>query len=137
MSTTITTIAADRPTIWRHGVVAATAAAAATTTLAAAAHAAGVSFEDSTGAAIPLLGFTQVTLVLALVGVGLAALSARRARFPRRAFVRTTLVLLALSLLPEAIFGFDAISALTLMGLHVVAAAIVVPILAARLRTRQ
>ncbi len=62
---------------------------------------------------------------------------ARKARRPRPTFVRTAVALIALSFLPDLTFGFDAASAATLITLHAVAAAIVVPTLAGRLsRTR-
>ncbi|QWZ09883.1 cell envelope biogenesis protein OmpA [Nocardioides panacis] len=124
---------AERRPVWKHGVAAAVAAAAATTVLAAIASAAGVSFADSTGASIPIAGFTQLTLLFSLVGVGLAAVLARKARRPRATFVRTAVALTALSFVPDLTFGFDAASAATLIALHTVAAAIVVPTLAGRL----
>jgi hypothetical protein len=133
-SFTSTTPTTDRPTVWRHGVAASVAAAVATSVVAAVASAAGVSFEDPSGNAIPVLGFTQLTLIFSLIGVGLAAVLARKARRPRSTFVRTTVALTALSLVPDATFGFDFASAVTLMGAHVVAAAIVIPVLASRLR---
>jgi amino acid transporter len=122
-----------RQPVWKHGVAAAVVASAATTVLAAVASAAGVSFADSTGASIPLAGFAQLTLVFSLVGVGIAAVMARKARRPRRTFVRTTVVLTVLSFVPDLTFGFDAGSAATLIALHIIAAAIVVPALAGRL----
>jgi amino acid transporter len=133
--TTLDTAAptARRQPVWKHGVAAAVVASAATTVLAAAASAAGVSFADTTGASIPIAGFTQLTLIFSLLGVGIAAVLARRARRPRRTFVATTGVLTALSLVPDLTFGFDAGSAATLIALHLVAAAIVVPTLAGRL----
>jgi hypothetical protein len=94
---------------------------------------AGVSFADSTGASIPIAGFAQLTLVFSLVGVGIAAVMARKARRPRATFVRTAVALTALSFVPDLTFGFDAGSAATLITLHTVAAAIVVPTLARRL----
>jgi hypothetical protein len=116
---------------------AAVVASVATTVLAAVASAAGVSFADGTGASIPLAGFAQLTLVFSLVGVGIAAVLARRARRPRATFVRTAVALTALSFVPDLTFGFDAASAATLITLHTVAAVIVVPVLAGRLaRTR-
>ena len=147
MSTTIqpstrTTPSAPTPTagrqpVWKHGVAAAVVASVATTVLAAVASAAGVSFADSTGASIPIAAFAQLTLVLSLVGVGIAATMARKARRPRRTFVRTAVALTGLSFVPDLTFGFDAASAATLITLHIVAAAIVVPVLAGRLaRTR-
>lgn len=147
MSTTIqpstrTTPSAPTPTagrqpVWKHGVAAAVVASVATTVLAAVASAAGVSFADSTGASIPIAAFAQLTLVLSLVGVGIAAAMARKARRPRRTFVRTAVALTGLSFVPDLTSGFDAASAATLITLHIVAAAIVVPVLAGRLaRTR-
>jgi amino acid transporter len=132
-----TTRTAERQPVWKHGVAAAVVASVATAVLAAVASAAGVSFADSTGASIPLAGFAQLTLVFSLVGVGIAAVMARKVRRPRPTFVRTAVALTALSFVPDLTFGFDAGSAATLITLHIVAAAIVVPALAGRLaRTR-
>ena len=129
--------ATQRQPVWKHGLLAAVVASLATTVLAALASAAGISFADSTGASIPIAGFAQLTLVFSLVGVGIAATMARKARRPRPTFVRTTLALTALSFVPDLTFGFDTGSATTLITLHTVAAAIVVPTLARRLaRTR-
>ena len=143
MSTTIqipsrTTPSASTPTaerqpVWKHGVASAVVASVATTVLAAIASAAGVSFADSTGASIPIPGFAQLTLVFSLVGVGIAAVMARKARRPRATFIRTAVALTASSFVPDLTFGFDSGSAVTLMTLHVVAASIVVPTLARRL----
>jgi hypothetical protein len=131
------TPAAERQPVWKRGVAAAVVASVATTVLAAVASGAGVSFADSTGASIPIAGFAQLTLVFSLVGVGIAAVIARKARRPRPTFVRTAVALTVLSFVPDLTFGFEAGSAATLMALHIVAAAIVVPTLAARLaRTR-
>jgi hypothetical protein len=124
---------AERRPVWKHGVAAAVAAAVATTVLAAIASAAGVSFADRTGAGIPIAGFAQLTLIFSLLGVGMAAVMARRARRPRATFTRTALVLTGLSFVPDLTFGFDAASAATLIALHTVAAAIVVPTLVSRL----
>jgi hypothetical protein len=135
--TTTVRTATERQPVWRHGVAAAVVAAIATTVLAAIASAAGVSFADRTGAGIPIAGFAELTLVFSLVGVGMAAVMARRARWPRSTFVRTSVALTALSYVPDLTFGFDPGSAATLITLHTVAAAIVVPTLAGRLsRTR-
>jgi Family of unknown function (DUF6069) len=126
-----------RRPVWKHGVAAAVAASVATTVLAGIASAAGVSFADRTGAGIPIAGFAQLTLIFSLIGVGMAAVMARKARRPRATFTRTALVLTGLSFVPDLTFGFDAASAATLITLHTVAAAIVVPTLVGRLaRTR-
>jgi hypothetical protein len=123
----------ERQPVWRHGVVAAIVASAATTALAATVSAAGVSFADSTGESIPIAAFAQLTMVFSLIGVGIAAVIARKARRPRRAFVRTTVALTALSFVPDLAVGFDAASTASLIMLHTVAALIVVPTLAGRL----
>ena len=100
--------AAERQPVWKHGVAAAVVASVATTVLAAIASAAGVSFADSTGTSIPIAAFAQLTLVFSLVGVGIAAVMARKARQPRATFVRTAVALTALSFVPDLTFGFDA-----------------------------
>lgn len=134
---TTTTSTRERRPVWKHGVTAALVAAATTTVLAAVAKAAGVSFADSTGASIPVLGFTELTVFFSLIGTGIAAVMARKARRPRSTFVRTAVALTALSYVPDLVAGFSAGSAATLIALHSVAAAIVVPTLAGRLaRTR-
>lgn len=132
-SRTADTSRTERLPVWKHGVAAAAAAAVATTVLAAIAKAAGVSFADSTGASIPVAGFAELTLVFSLIGTGLAAVMARKARHPRTTFVRTAVVLTVLSYVPDLISGFSAGSAATLIALHTVAAVIVVPVLARRL----
>ena len=128
-----TTPSAQPQPVWRHGVAAAVVASVATTVLAATASAAGVSFADNTGASIPIAGFAQLTLIFSLLGVGIAAVMARKARKPRSTYVRTAVALTALSFVPDLTFGFDTGSAATLVALHTVAAAIVVPTLARRL----
>jgi amino acid transporter len=129
--------AAARQPLWKHGVAAAVVAAVATTVLATLASGVGVSFADRAGASIPIAGFAQLTLVFSLIGVGMAAVMARKARRPRTTFVRTAIALTALSFVPDLTFGFDAASAATLITLHTVAAVIVVPTLAGRLASRR
>jgi Family of unknown function (DUF6069) len=126
-------IAVRRQPVWKHGVVAAAVASATTSALAAVASAAGVSFADTTGESIPVSGFAVLTMVFTLIGVAMAAVMARKARRPQSTFVRTTIAMTLLSFVPDLTFGFDAASAATLISLHTVAAAIVVPTLARRL----
>jgi hypothetical protein len=128
-----TSSSTDRRPVWKQGVAAAVAASVATTVLAVVAKGAGVSFEDSTGAAIPIAGFAELTLFFSLAGTGIAALLARKAHRPRSTFVRTAVVLTVLSYVPDLTVGFGAGSAASLITLHTVAAAIVVPTLARRL----
>jgi hypothetical protein len=121
--------------VLRTGVLSGLAAAAATVLTAAAAHGLGVSLavghED-----IPLLGFAQMTFVAAMVGTALAAVLARRARNPRHTFVVSTIVLTALSFVPDVTADAATATRLALALTHVVAAAIVIPALASRLADR-
>jgi hypothetical protein len=116
------------------GLVATAVACLATSTVAAAGSAAGISL-DVSGAPIPVPGFAVLTAVFSLVGLALAAVLARRARQPRSTFVRTTVVLTALSLVPDLVADAAPATKLLLMVTHLVAAAIVVPAVARRLPT--
>ena len=131
-ATPITTTTRRFPLL-KSGAAAGAVTAATTTALAAVAHAAGVSFADSTGAAIPLLGFTQVTFVCALLGVALAAGIRRRARHPQRTFTRSAWTLAAVSCFAPPLAGVDATAVAVLVALHLVAAAMIVPALSSRL----
>ena len=122
----------SRSAFWRPAALAAVVAAAATTAVATLAHAVGVSLAIE-GEQIPLAGFAQLTLIFAAVGVLFAAALRKWARNPRTVFVRTTIALTALSLVPDAIVNASIDTKLTLMLTHLVAAAIVIPVLAARL----
>jgi hypothetical protein len=131
-NTTVRTTTSSRP-IWRHAAVAAVAASAATSAVAALAHAAGVSL-DVNGEPIPVAGFATLTLVFTAVGFVIAVAIRRWASNPRRTFVRTTVVLTALSLLPDLfVSGAAAETRVTLMATHLVAAAIFISAIAARL----
>jgi hypothetical protein len=123
---------AAAPSLWRAGLKAGLIAAVATTAIAVVASVAGVSFEVE-GEAIPLAGYAQMTLIGAGLGVLLAKALRRWARHPQSTFVRTTVALTALSVVPDLTMGFDAVSAATLIVCHMVAAAIIIPRLAGRL----
>lgn len=86
------------------------------------------------GEKIPLLGFPQMTVIGTIIGVVLALVLRRRADRPRRTFVRTTWALTAISCIPSVAMGAGdgAGNTAVLVATHVVAAAIVVPVLAAR-----
>ena len=114
------------------GLVATVVASVATTVVAAVGHAAGISL-DISDEAIPLWGFAQLTAVFSLIGVGLAVVLARRAAAPRRTFVRTTVGLTALSLVPDVLADATVPTIGLLMLTHLVAASIVIPALASRL----
>lgn len=138
-STTTTETTTPRRSVWRHGLAATVVAAAAVTCVAAIARALGVEFialNDPKHVPIPLLGFVELTVVFSLIGVALAAILARTARHPRRAFVATTLVLLALSFIPDltdVLVQWALPTKIALVLTHMVAAAIVIPTLARRL----
>ena len=135
-TTTGQTVQTSRTTkqLWKTGSVAGLGAAVATSTTAAVARAGDVSLKVS-GKAIPVLGFGQLTLVATLIGTVLAVVLSRRATRPRHTFVTTTLALTALSIVPDALADAHASTRFTLALTHVVAAAIVIPALASRLRT--
>ena len=114
------------------GVAAAAVASAATTTVAAVGHAAGISL-DMAGAPIPVAGFGVLTAAFSLVGLAIAVALARWARHPRRAFLRTTVALIVLSFVPDALADAAPATKALLMLTHLVAAAIVVPAIARRL----
>jgi hypothetical protein len=132
MSVSTSTISVPQSTarltrsIPRTTVVAGVAAAAITTAAAAVAHAAGVSFAVN-GEMIPLAGFAQMTALGAIIGGILLAILNRRSANPQRRFLQTTMVLTALSCVPSVALPDDAASKVTLVALHVLAAAIVVP----------
>ena len=115
------------------GIAAGLAAAAAVTALAAASRAAGIGLTVE-GAPIPLLGFAQLTFLCSLAGVVLAVVLARRAAAPRRTFVRVTGTLTAVSLVPPFLVPAGAATVAVLVLTHLVAAAVVIPAVAARLR---
>ena len=113
------------------GLAATLVAAATTTLLAAGSHALGVDLEvPAGGEQIPVVGVGVMTALLSLVGVTLAAALLRWSAHPARWFVRVTLSLTAISLLPPLLVGADVATTATLVALHLVAAAVVVPALA-------
>lgn len=118
--------------IWRAGVPAAIAAAVATTAIAAAATGMGVPVAVD-GAPIPLLAFAQLTLIFSVVGLVLAKALNRWAAKPRRTFIVTTVALTVLSIVPDLLIGATTATRITLILCHFVAAAIVIPAVAARL----
>jgi hypothetical protein len=118
--------------LWKTGAIAGATAAVATTGFAALAQAADVSLKVG-GQAIPLLGFGQLTLVGALIGTLLAAVFARRASRPQRAFIITTVSMTALSLIPDVTADATSATKLALVASHLIAASIIIPALASRL----
>lgn len=81
------------------------------------------------GGAIPVVGFAQLTLCFFTgVGVLLARVFGRRS-----AFRTTTVVLTALSLVPDLMATASTATKLTLMVTHLAGAAVVIPALTGRL----
>ncbi len=103
-------------------------AAAATTGLAAILRAAGVPL--SVNGQIPLAAFAQFTFIGAVIGGVLLGLLIRRSTAPRQRFVQIAIGLTALSCVAPLGFADTAASQFALVGLHLVAAAIVVSVLA-------
>lgn len=126
-----TSVRADRK-LWRTGARAGLVAAGATAAYAAVVSAAGVSLAVG-GEDVPVLGFAQVTFVCAMLGAAIAVVLARRARHAQQTFVRTTLALTALSFVPDVFADAPVGTRIALAVSHVIAAAIVIPALAARL----
>jgi len=117
--------------------VAATLAAMVTTTLVAAlAQVVGMDFEvPAGGEVIPLPGIAVVTGFFSLVGVAIAVALRRWSARPAERFVWTTVSLTAISLVPPLLAGADVGTTVTLIGLHLVAATVMIPTLALTLRT--
>ncbi|WP_433288054.1 DUF6069 family protein [Micromonospora sp. CA-244673] len=119
------------------GLIATLAAMVATTLAAALAQAAGVDFEiPDGGEAIPLPGFAVVTGFFSVVGIVIAVALLRWSARPARRFVWTAVSLTAISLVPPLLSGADTATTVALLGLHLVPAAVMIPILARSLRTR-
>lgn len=119
------------------GAVAVLAAMAATTVAAALARAAGVDFEiPDGGESIPLPGFAVVTGFFSAVGVAIAAALLRWSARPATRFLWTAVPLTALSFVPPFLSGADAATIATLLGLHLVSAAVMIPTLTRALRPR-
>ncbi|PTH83491.1 hypothetical protein C9J60_37925 [Streptomyces sp. A244] len=129
---------ATRP-VWLVGILATLAGAVATEAFALVARAAGVPMEAASpgateAAEIPVGGFFGGVLFWSVAGIVLAVVLARWAERPARTFTVTTVALTALSLAGPAVAPHTATSTqIVLAASHVVAAAVVVPLLARRL----
>jgi hypothetical protein len=128
---TTTATSSARPLVI-DGLIAAVVAGAATAAVAAVGQFAGISLVIG-GMPISVFGFAVLTVVFSVVGLVLALVLARTVRRPRTVFVRTTVVLTVLSLVPDVLMDASAATRVLLMLAHVVAAAIVVPAIARRL----
>jgi hypothetical protein len=130
--TTSPRVTASTGSLVGHGLGATVLASGATVAVAAAGQVAGISL-DVGGAPIPVLGFATLTAFFSVIGLVLAVVLGRLARHPRSAFVRTTVVLTVLSLVPDVIVDAAPTTKALLMLTHLVAAAIVIPAVARRL----
>ena len=119
------------------GFIAALAAMVATTRAAALAQAVGVDFEvPDGGERIPLSGFAVVTGFFSVVGIVIAAALLRWSARPAERFVWTAVSLTVISFVPPLLSGANPATIAALLGLHLVAATVMIPTLARSLRTR-
>ena len=118
------------------GLLAAIAAAAGATLVGAVAMAAGVDFElPDGGESIPLWAFAQLTFIFSMMGLVLAAGLRRWSRHPRTVFVRVTLMLTAVSLVPPFLEDANLATVASLVLIHLAAAATFIPVVARKLTT--
>ena len=121
--TTSTEITVARVPTWRSGLATGAVAAVVTTVVAVALRALGVPLEIA-GEEIPVAAFAQMVLLSTVVGIVLAR------RMSASTFVRTAIVLTAVSFIPDVLADTGTASKLGLILTHVVAAAVVIPRLA-------
>ncbi|MGV9454092.1 DUF6069 family protein [Streptomyces sp. NPDC003635] len=135
---TIGSSLSQRP-VWLVGVAATLAGAVVTEAFALGARAAGVPMDAASpgaeeAAEIPVGGFAGGVLFWAVPGIVVAVVLARWARRPARTFTVTTVALTALSLAGPAVAPHTATSTQIVLAVsHVVAAAVIIPVLARRL----
>jgi hypothetical protein len=119
------------------GFIATLAAMVITTLAAALADAVGVDFEvPDGGQTIPLAGFAVVTGFFSVVGIVIAAGLLRWSARPAQRFVWTAASLTAISLVPPLLSEANPATIGALLGLHLVAATVMIPTLARSVRTR-
>jgi hypothetical protein len=113
------------------GLVATLVAMVATTVGAALASAVGVGFQlPGAPEPIPIAGFGVMTGIWSVVGVVVALVLRRFTADPSRRWVQVAVTLTALSLVPPVLTGAGVATVVTLVALHLVAAAVVVPAVA-------
>lgn len=113
------------------GLLATLVAMVATTVGAALARAGGVSLHLP-GAAepIPVAGVGVMTGIFSLVGIVIALAVRRWAARPAERWVQVAVALTTLSLVPPLLTGAGSATVVTLVALHLVAAAVMIPALA-------
>lgn len=143
VSRTTATVSATRTSLWRVGVVAALLAAAATEVYTAVLRAAGLDLAigniGGTAKDVVTIGPGACAITVAMcvtAGLLVAAGLNRWAKRPAHTFQVTAYVLTVLSFVPDIFAGATATSSkITLMGAHVIAAAIVIPLVTRGMRT--
>jgi hypothetical protein len=119
----------------RTGLTAVVGAVAATALVAAVARTAGVDLQvEGSEETIPVAGIAVVTGGFTLLGVAIAAAFQRWSARPTDRFLLTAALLTAASLVPPLLSGADGATTATLVALHLVAAAVAVPVLVRGLR---
>ncbi len=118
--------------IWRTASTAGVVAAVATTAIGGIAKAADVPLVLGE-LEVQVPAFAMFTLIGAAIGGLLATQLHKRAGQPRRTFLITTVVLTVLSFVPDLTAEATTATKLTLVGAHLVAAAVIIPALASRL----
>jgi hypothetical protein len=142
MSTTTPALSVQARPVWLVSAFAGLAAATATELYGLAARAAGIPMEaGNIGAAVasPItVGmFAMGTLLCTFFGTVLAVVLARYAAHPARAYVRTTLALVAVSFVSPLAAADAAVSTkLMLVLAHCIAASFIIPTVARRLGRR-
>ena len=131
-TTSPSTSTSDR-LIWRTAAIAGVIAAVGTTAIGAIAKAADVPLVVN-DMEIQVPAFAVFTLIAAALGGLIATQLQKRVTQPRRTFLITTVVLTALSFIPDLSAEATTATKLTLIGAHLVAAAVIIPALAARLQ---
>lgn len=117
------------------GLLATLVAMAATAVIAAIARTVGVDFAVSNSdETIPVSGIAVVTGLFSIIGVVMAAALRRWSARPADRFMWTAVSLTAISLVPPVLLGADLATAVALVGLHLVAATVMIPTLARSLR---
>ena len=117
------------------GLIATVAAMVATALAAALARGVGVDFEIPEGGdTIPVTGVAAVTGFFSLVGTVIAAALLRWSARPAERFLWTAVSLTVVSLVPPFLSGADAATTAALIGLHLVAATVMIPTLTRSLR---
>jgi hypothetical protein len=120
------------------GLIATLAAMVATALAAALAQAVGVDLEvPDGGETIPLSGIAVVTGFFSAVGVVIAAALLRWSARPAERFVWVAVSLTAISLVPPLLSGAATATITALIGLHLVAATVMIPTLSRSLRQKQ